>query len=224
MSSPKMKPVALPQSATDSAILARIDAADRKRLDHTFDEMDLDNDGKVSTNEFTRFLSRNPRGWPLADLLDGQSDQVRAQMIQYWFRKLDCQSEGFFTKDELAAFFAAMKVTEFREKFMADFLLNLFDVDLDGQLNREEVKRMLRVMLGHEPSLETVNHLCGSSQFVSRQELVNILHEVQCDVGRIEKATAARVGSSNIVDVIVGVTIVAAIGVAVFYSIRRKSN
>jgi Ca2+-binding EF-hand superfamily protein len=221
LQSPKVKAVAVlspPVIPAASRLVQQIDAEERRRLDATFDEMDLDNDGQVSTDEFTRFLSRNPRGWPLADFLDGQSAEMRTQMIQYWFRKLDCQSEGYFSKNELAAFFAALKVTEFRETFLADFLLNLFDVDLDGQLSRVELKRMLRVMLGHEPSEATVQHLCGRTQYVTRQELVNLLHEVKCEVGRIEASTAAKLGKSNVVDVIaIGVLVIGvAVGVALF--------
>jgi Ca2+-binding EF-hand superfamily protein len=200
--------------AEDSALLRRIEDGERRHLDRTFDEMDVDNDGLVSTSEFTRFLSRNPRGWPLGDMLDGQPAELRAQMIEFWFRKIDLMSEGYISKDELAAFFAAMKVTTFRDAFTADFLINLFDVDLDRKLSRVEMKRMLRVMIGHEPREEVVQRLCGRTGYVSRDELIELLHEVKGSVANLEKSRAATVGGSTLDYVVVAATTAAVIGIA----------
>jgi hypothetical protein len=200
-----------------SALLRRVDAAERKHLDDTFDDMDVDADGHVSTSEFTRYLSRNPRGWPLGDLLDGQAPEVRAQMIEYWFRKLDLQCEGYITKSELAAFFAAMKQTTFREAFLADFLLNLFDTDMDQRLNRVEMKRMLRVMIGHEPSESVVKNLCGRSGTISRDELVQLLHEVKGSVAGLERSNRATTGAGTATDYLVmAVAAIAVVGAAAF--------
>eukprot|EP00672_Neobodo_designis_P028167 CAMPEP_0174840344 /NCGR_PEP_ID=MMETSP1114-20130205/8625_1 /TAXON_ID=312471 /ORGANISM="Neobodo designis, Strain CCAP 1951/1" /LENGTH=226 /DNA_ID=CAMNT_0016074489 /DNA_START=90 /DNA_END=770 /DNA_ORIENTATION=+ len=218
--SPMLRPV----SIENSALLRRVDAQERKHLDATFDDMDVDADGHVSTSEFTRYLSRNPRGWPLGDLLDGQPADVRAQMIEFWFRKIDLQSEGYITKEELAAFFAAMKVTTFREQFMADFLLNLFDVDLDQRLNRVEMKRMLRVMIGHEPDEKVVNHLCGRTGSVSREELVGLLHEVKCSLPSLERSRAATVGGATLTDYLVIATMAAAAVGAGLFIYRRVAG
>jgi Ca2+-binding EF-hand superfamily protein len=218
--SPKLRPVQVERSA----LLAQIDADERRQLDATFDDMDLDNDGHVTTGEFTRYLSRNPRGWPLGDLLQGQSEAVRAQMIEYWFRKIDLTNEGYITKAELAAFFQAMKQTSVREQFLADFLLNLFDLDMDQRLNKVEMKRMLRVMLGHDPSPATVDHLCGRSGFCSREELVALLHEVQCSLGSIENSTAATIGSSSITDFMIFGAVAAAVIIGWVYYKKQSKN
>ena len=150
---------------------------------------------------------------------------MRAQMVEYWFRKLDVVHDNVIDKSELAAFFAAMKQVSFREEFLADFLLNLFDRDLDQRLDRDEMQRLIRVMVGHEPTPDVLDHLCGKTGSVSREELVKILHEVHGDLKNLEKSTAATLGKNTATDVLTLLVIVGAVvgGVAWYVSRRNAS-
>lgn len=161
-----------------------------RRMDEVFMEMDVRGDGHVTKEEFTRFLRKNPRGWPLADLLDGQTTEVKDEIITFWFRKLDIQNEGYIVKAELRAFANLMMRRDYKEQVYTDLLIDMFDTDNDERISRIECKKMLRVLLGHEPTEIQVNRVAGKNG-VSRDELKALLHSIQCDFKRLEKRGAS---------------------------------
>ena len=191
----------------------------RAQLDKTFDDMDVDADGRVSQEEFARFIEMNPRGWPLAELMQGLDAAKKKQMMQFWFRKLDLGAEGTFDKGEFYGFYQAMQTSGFQEKTYAEFLLSLFDLDFDMNLSRPEVEQMLQVLLGHKPSHHLVTKVMASSNrsdgTVDKAALERLLHDVHCNFGALEKSSHGSGG--DLVLVAVGVAVV---GVAAFVAYK----
>jgi Ca2+-binding EF-hand superfamily protein len=196
--------------------------AESRELQQVFAAMDVDCDGRVSQHEFRAYLRKNPKGWPLADILDGQPESVKDQIVRFWFRKLDLTQEGHFDLSELMAFFQAMKQTKYKEMIYADFLLNLFDTNFDGRIDPEEYATMLRVLLGREVVPEYVRRALGA-EGMDREDLVRLLHAVHCDFskldGRAEVRSLMGVVGILLAGIAVGVGIAA---VASTFGIRRQ--
>lgn len=191
-----------------------------------FREMDVACTGRVSQKSFAAYLQRNPAGWPLADLLQNQPADIQKQIVTFWFRKLDLDSEGSFTEAELVAFFEAFRDAKAKEVLYADFLMNLFDANFDAKLDREEYANMLRVLLGREPNAATIAKV--SQDGLGRDGLVQLLHAIHCDLNLLEgKQTAPRRGGACCAGdalatavVVVGVAVVAFAAVQ-FFTKRR---
>lgn len=211
LQSPKLRFAPAPTKVVDV-----IDSQEQL-LGDVFIAMDVDCNQRVNKAEFNAYLKKNPTGWPLADVLAGQSEEVKEQIVNFWFRKLDLESSGSFDKFELIAFFKAMKQTKYKEKLYADFLLNLFDKNYDGKLDRDEYATMLRVLLGREvPSyvLESV-----AADGLSREGLVSLLHTIHCDFSQLDsRNTAKNAGALDfaMLAIVAGVAVVATVGVLSF--------
>lgn len=185
-------------------------------LHEVYHKMDIKGQGRVDKEEFARYLALNPRGWPLAELLHdigGPNTKIRDEIVNFWFRKLDIESQGSFDVHQLIAFFRAMRKTEYKEMVYADFLLNLFDRDYNGKLDRTEYAAMLRVMLGKEPSPATVNRIDKNG--LSRKDLCALLHTIHCDFKKLES-------SSNVEIAMLFTAVAAAIVGIVWYKMSRK--
>lgn len=198
-------PMAVP-GITHEALTSDVDAETAKCLKDVFQEMDVDCNGRVNQAEFRAYLKKNPRGWPLADVLAGQPEGVKEQIVSFWFRKLDLDSSGSFDQDELVAFFRAMKQTKYKEMLYADFLLNLFDTNYDGKLDREEYGTMLRVLLGRDVPKYVLSSV--SADGLTREDLVSILHSIHCDFSQLDNRNVVKAGGTELI--LVGVLLGAA--------------
>lgn len=166
------------------------DDSQEKCLEEVFRSMDVDCNQLVNKAEFKAYLKKNPTGWPLADVLAGQTEEVKEQIINFWFRKLDIESSGSFDKIELIGFFKAMKQTKYKEMLYADFLLNLFDRNYDGKLDRDEYATMLRVLMGREVPSYVLSSVATDG--LSREDLVALLHSIHCDFSQLDSRNAAK--------------------------------
>jgi len=198
----------------------------RAQLVQRFYLMDQDHDGRVSKKEFSIYLERNPAGWPLGDILQNQTKEQQSLILQFWFRKLDIAGLGYITLDEFLAFFNAMSTVDYRESLLTDYLLNLFDENMDGSLDRKEYVNMLTVLLGRAPPATLVNDVYKRADSnhdgkLSRAELRDLLHRVHCDIGVL----AGHKGSSALIDGLVfvaGAAAVVLVGVVLFRFYRQK--
>lgn len=190
-----------------------------QRLLAAFNEMDIDGDGKVSKDEFRRYIATHPQGWPLADLLDGQTKEVKDQMITFWFRKLDVTGEGVFNASELLAFFNAMNNAKYKEAIYADFLLNLFDKNFDGNLSQQEFGDMMEVLLGPKARGLAI----APKEGLSRSDLVQLLHRVHCDFNQMgeEAARQRRGGGISAGDIVVVAIVVGAVAAAAAFYLKK---
>lgn len=213
MTSPGMRFKAAPANPGPVALSLENEQQELATLEDVFKQMDVDCNDLINQNEFRSFLKKNPRGWPLADILDGQPEDVKNQIIAFWFRKLDVTNNGSIDKAEFIAFFKAMKETKYKEMIYADFLLNLFDRNFDGKLDKEEYKTMLHVLLGRDVPDYVVRGV--SAEGLSRQDLVSLLHSVHCDFTKLDIRNAAKQSEFILIGALVGVAVVAAgLGVA----------
>jgi Ca2+-binding EF-hand superfamily protein len=209
--SPKLRFTAAPTKIIDSQ---------EQILEEVFNAMDVDCNQRVNKAEFKAYLKKNPTGWPLADVLAGQTDDVKEQIINFWFRKLDLESSGSFDKFELIAFFKAMKQTKYKEMLYADFLLNLFDRNYDGKLDRDEYANMLQVLLGRNVPTYVLSSVATDG--LSRDDLVSLLHTIHCDFSQLDsRNTAKNAGALDfaMLGVAVGAAVVAT---AVVLSFLRR--
>eukprot|EP00759_Apiculatamorpha_spiralis_P022181 PhF_6_TR26504/c0_g1_i1/m.38342 len=193
--------------------------AQRQALLRTFYQIDANHDGRITRAEFEKYLKVNPTGWPLGDILSSQTPEQSKQIMEFWFRKLDVANNGAITQEEFLAFFHAMTNMDFREGVLTDFLLDLFDENMDGRLDRSEYTKMLTVLLGKEPSPALVKQIMDRADKnhdgkLSREELRELLHRVHCDVTKLGGAEA---GIGDLVALAVGV---AAIVVGGYYLVR----
>ena len=191
---------------------ATVEVAQLRKI---FSQMDVKSDGRVTQGEFKAYLKRNPRGWPLADLLIGQDPASSDLIITFWFRKLDVGRNGTFDDDELVAFFQALRNARYKEHLYADFLLNLFDTNCDGKLDKKEYKHMLTVLMGHEPDAQILASI--SNEGYSREDLVRKLHHIRCDISKLER----RVGGVRDVLLVVGLAAAVVAGMAYFVRSRQ---
>ena len=201
-------------------------AKELESLRNVFKEMDVSCTGRVSQKQFSSYLQRNPTGWPLADLLQGQSAATQKQIVTFWFRKLDIDGEGSFTETELVTFFEAMRNSKLKETLYADFLLNLFDSNFDAKLDRSEYANMLRVLLGKEPPKATIESI--SQDGLGRDDLVKLLHSIHCDLNLLGVAhddgnqNKAKRSGDVITTIIVVVGVFAAAALVARYALHKK--
>jgi len=217
--SPSLRFTTQPLVAPPVHISLDVDDEESKVLESVFVDMDVDCNQLVNQAEFRAYLKKNPRGWPLADVLAGQPEDVKDQIVSFWFRKLDLNSAGSFDKNELIAFFRAMKQTKYKEMIYADFLLNLFDTNYDGKLDREEYATMLRVLLGRDVPTYVLSSV--SAEGLSREDLVSLLHSIHCDFTQLDNRNVVP-SSRSFEFILVGVAAAAAIAGFVGASVLKK--
>eukprot|EP00760_Papus_ankaliazontas_P022176 PhM_4_TR1880/c0_g1_i1/m.94083 len=198
----------------------------RAQIVTAFHQIDTAHTGKITKAQFETYLKRYPTGWPLGDLLQKLDGDHQKSVVQFWFRKIDVENQGYINQDHFIAFFQAMSRTEYQESILTDFLLNLFDDDLDGRMNQKEYVNMLTVMLGKAPSPQLVKQVMrvadkNGDGKLDREELRQLLHRVHCD---LTKLTGGSGSVAEALVVVAGVVAAVAVGTFVFFKYIRRSD
>lgn len=210
----------MPSSPANDALLRAEHIAAIKGM---FVEMDVDEDGKVTMQEFRRYLSVRPQRWPQTDLLVHQNEAFRDAFAEFFFTRLDVDRAGAFNAAELIAFFVALENPHTNAVFLTEFLMALFDENDDGVLDRHETARMLKVLQGGEPTAASVEHfLCGHGDRLSRESLRQKLILSDCDVHRMVQGTKSASGSDVVVAVAAGAALALAAVVVFRYVARHR--
>ena len=117
------------------------------------------------------------------------------EMVQFWFSKLDLEKDGTFDKSEFVNFYVAVRNVHLqKETFYADFLLALFDRNLDGKIDESEYRLMLTVLFAKKTAAagggkrkkvvdipKSVMDKFMTKDGLSKKELTKLLHDISCD-------------------------------------------
>lgn len=123
------------------------------------------------------------------------TSKLSDDMVQFWFSKLDLEKDGTFDKNEFVNFYVAVRNVHLqKETFYADFLLALFDRNMDGKIDEGEYRLMLTVLFGNKQQSgrhkknrqlvaipKDVMDKFMTKDGLSRKELTKLLHDVSCD-------------------------------------------
>eukprot|EP00744_Colponema_vietnamica_P000645 GILI01001134.1.p1 GENE.GILI01001134.1~~GILI01001134.1.p1 ORF type:complete len:329 (+),score=78.02 GILI01001134.1:103-987(+) len=163
------------------AFTAELQERDVNHMTEIFNAIDKNKKGHITKEEFRQYVLKNPKGWPLVDLFRAKAMNAneRDVLVNFWFRKLDMDGSGHVNYGEFITIFKALQSTKVQETLYTDFLINLFDENLDGKIDRDEFTRMMHVLFGEMPPQQVLDSMPEGG--FDRESLTRAMHSISMD-------------------------------------------
>ena len=172
------------QDAANERVLEHYNELEREQIEKMtaiFNSIDTEKTGTISQDAFRKYVQKHPKGWPLVDLFRAKTmnQNERDMLVAFWFRKLDTDSDGTVTYADFINMFFALRDTKVQQSLYTDFLINLFDDNMDGLIDEREFTKMMKVLFGEEPPKAVLDQMPEGG--FDRDGLTRVMHSVSMD-------------------------------------------